>query len=415
MNAISRVFGSTRSGNARTVLALLAMVTFAAVPAYSQDSSVLFEEDFDTGDAGARWELSGDWRIRTNSPCLPNELGYISAPTALVFDYGTTCAYANNRFGYATLIEAIALPITTPAVTLQWSDFVGAELGADFYFVEISTDNGQTWPYTVLKDSADETFWDQESVDLSAFIGQTIRVRFGFQTDPSITALGWYIDDLAVLAAPLAEGVSAVAIKPATVTEGNAGEVTINFPVEIQPANAAAITLEYTTVGGTALPGLDFLASSGPITIPANTTSFQIPIQVRGDTFTEGTENFSVKISNPSANALITLNAGAGTILDDEQLTCLYEENFEAPVGSFQWTTGFPPGARQSRPFLGCGISNRPAPVSPRARWAMSAPTMRWSSTTKAHAPMTPRPACPAMRAWSVAGRSRGWRPSRRS
>lgn len=353
MNAISRAFGPTRSGNARTVLAMLAMVTFAAVPAFSQDSTVLFEEAFDTGDAGARWELSGDWRIRTNSPCLPNELGYTSAPTALVFDYGSTCAYANNRFGYATLIEEIVLPITTPAVTLQWSDFVGAELGADFYFVEVSTDDGQTWPYTVLKDSADETFWDQESVDLSGFIGQTIRIRFGFQTDPSITALGWYIDDVQVLAAPLADGVSAVAIKAATVTEGNSGEVTMNFPVEIQPANAADITLEYTTVGGTALPGLDFLASSGPVTIPANTTSFEIPIQVRGDTFTEGTENFSVKISNPSANALITLNAGAGTILDDEQLTCLYEENFEAPVGSFQWTTGFPPGLPTEPAFLG--------------------------------------------------------------
>src|SRR5690606_12395058 len=104
--------------------------------------------------------------------------------------YGSTCAYANNRFGYATLIQDIVLPITTPAVTLQWKDFVGAELGADFYFVEVSTDGGQTWPHTLLRESSDETFWDQESIDLSSFIGRCIRLRFGFETDASITSHG---------------------------------------------------------------------------------------------------------------------------------------------------------------------------------------------------------------------------------
>jgi len=318
--------------------ALLALFATAA----GAQGTTLYEEEFDAGTQSDRWALTGDWRFRENSPCLPNEVGYQSPFTALVFDYGTSCSYGNSRTGYATMTQDVFLPITNPTVSLEYSDFVGAELGADFYTVELSTDGGQTWPHTLLLDSADESFWDRESIDLSPFIGQSIRVRFCFASDASITGLGWYVDDVEIVAESLPDGVSAVALGDAQIVEGDSGTATLNFPVTIAPANPSPITISFATQSGTAQAGPDFVASSGPLTIPANQTSVNIPVQVRGDTLTEQTENFTVVLSSPSSNAVITLNTGQGTILDNETQVCT-DFPFDLTTSSFAWSTGFPP------------------------------------------------------------------------
>src|SRR5690606_16068820 len=110
---------------------LLALTSLAPRPAGAQDAT-LFSDDFESTPS-ATWNTTGDWRFKENSPCLPNELGYLSETHALAFDFGTTCAYRNNRAGFATLKGDILIPITTPTATLTWWDFVGAELGSDFY------------------------------------------------------------------------------------------------------------------------------------------------------------------------------------------------------------------------------------------------------------------------------------------
>ena len=101
------------------------------------EAQVLLEDNFE---GTAKWALSGDWRFKSESTCLPDVLGYVSPTTAMAFDFGNDCAYRNNREGYATLLDDVHIPITTPTATLVWSDFVGAEDGHDFYFVESSTD-----------------------------------------------------------------------------------------------------------------------------------------------------------------------------------------------------------------------------------------------------------------------------------
>lgn len=329
---------------------LLVLAALACAAPWVHAEQVLFSEDFEGSDLETRWALTGDWRFRTNSPCLGNDVGFASPFNALVFDYGSSCAYANDRFGYATLKQDITLPLSNPNVSLRWNDFVGAETGADFYFVQVSTDGGLTWPYEILRNSVDEKFWDGESADLSPFVGKTIRVRFGFTSDATITGLGWYVDDLAVVAEDLPAGVSAVAITGNSVTETNSGEVDLNFTIQISPANANPITLEHSTVNGTALAGLDFVGSSGPLTIPAGATSYILAIRVRGDAFTEGDETFDVTLSNASPNAVIAAATATGTIIDDEALTCSYEEDFEPKVGTFRWSTGYPSVSPPSDP-----------------------------------------------------------------
>lgn len=310
-------------------------------PMAARADQVLYSEDFEASNPEARWTLTGDWRVRTSSGCLGSDQGFNSPFNALVFDYGSSCSYANNRSGFATLVQPITLPLSKPDVSLRWYDFIGAELGSDFYFIQVSTDNGATWPYEIYRDSVDEKFWDQESVDLSQFVGQTIRIRFGFTSDSTITGPGWYIDDLQVVAEDLPAGVSAVAVTGASVVEGNAGETDLNFTIEVSPVNASPITLERATVNGTAISGLDYVGSSGLVTIPANTSSYTLAVKVRGDAFTEGDETFSLVLTNPSANAVIASGTAIGTIIDDEALTCSYTEDFEPKVGTFRWNTGY--------------------------------------------------------------------------
>ncbi len=322
----------------------MALLVLCLVPgmAAGQEEVQLYGTAFDSDAQQADWVLSGDWRMRNNSACLQPALGYTSPATALVFSSTSECAYRNNRIGFATLEKDIAIPINLPKVSLHWWDYAAAELGADFYFVQISTDGGNTWPHEVFRDSVDELFWDQETVDLTPFIGSSIRIRFGFTTDDTVTNIGWYIDDVHVVGETLPEGVSAVAVNPASITEGNAGTKTLNFTLTIDPVNAEEIVLEHETVGGTAVAGLDFVAASGPIVIPAGASTHQVPVLVLGDAFFEPSESFTLLIGNPPDNARITVDSAQGTILDDDPLSCLYEEGFETPDGTFPWSLGYP-------------------------------------------------------------------------
>jgi len=43
-------------------------------------------------------------------------------------------------------------------------------------------------------------FWHQETFDLNPYVGHTVRIRFHFGSDGSVTYAGWYIDDLTVVA-----------------------------------------------------------------------------------------------------------------------------------------------------------------------------------------------------------------------
>jgi len=319
-----------------------AALIVSATGAAWAETVVLMADDFESGTNLEDWNLSGDWRFKTNSACLPNEVAYRTPTNALVFDYGSECRYRNNRSGYATMTHDVSIPITLPSVTLEWWDFVGAELGADFCFIQVSTDGGATWPYEVYRESKDETFWDQETVDLTSFIGQSIRLRFGFTSDDTITNFGWYIDDVRIVGEALGAGISAVALNDAGIDEGDSGTQSMEFTVSIEPPNASPITLEYATKSGTANAGLDFVATSGPLEIPAGAATATIAVAISGDAFFEATETFTLEIGNCSGNGRITIGAATGTIYDNEQLTTIYLEDFEQPEGTFLWTTGYP-------------------------------------------------------------------------
>src|SRR5262249_32773603 len=102
-----------------------------------------------------------------------------------------------------------------------------------------------------------------------------------------------------------------------SVTEGNTGTTTANFTVRLSAGYAAGVTVDYTTLDGSALAGSDYQAAQGTLVIPKGQTVATIPFLVNGDKLAEYDESFSVQLSNPNG-ALLGSTWSYATILDDE-------------------------------------------------------------------------------------------------
>ncbi len=102
--------------------------------------------------------------------------------------------------------------------TLQFWTWYDIEEHWDYAYVEVSTDQGQTWTilpgthtteanpsgnsfghgYTGVSGGGEWPQWVQETVDLTPYTGQQVLVRFEYITDDAINRPGWLIDDISI-------------------------------------------------------------------------------------------------------------------------------------------------------------------------------------------------------------------------
>jgi hypothetical protein len=110
-----------------------------------------------------------------------------------------------------------------------------------------------------------------------------------------------------------------ITIDDVTVTEGDSGTVDATFTVNLSFASSQTVTVDYTTVAGTASDGKDYVGVTSPLTLTfaPGETSKQITIQVKGDLIDEYDEYFYVNLSNPTVGE-ITDGQGLGTIVDND-------------------------------------------------------------------------------------------------
>ena len=98
--------------------------------------------------------------------------------------------------------------------------------------------------------------------------------------------------------------------------------ISINIKVERSGkiTESEPVTVDYSTINGTALAGQDFIETNGVLTFNPLETSKTITIPIINDTTLEPRENFSVVLSNPTNNADIDPGGGETTvnILDDD-------------------------------------------------------------------------------------------------
>jgi len=88
--------------------------------------------------------------------------------------------------------------------------------------------------------------------------------------------------------------------------------VTLSF------ATAVDASVDFTTIDGSAAAGADYTTSSGTLTIPSGQLSGTITVSVLDDWMIEGSEDFSVILSNPQNAVLRAEDTSNVTIVDDD-------------------------------------------------------------------------------------------------
>ncbi len=158
------------------------------------------------------YELSSDQKTVTIEFQGNETVPLITAPPAS----GERMWLANRaNYSQAQLTRPIDLTSVNQA-TLNYKVFHDIELGYDFAYVAVSTDNGRSWqPLTApnmqgLDPEHDPSFsayadrfytdhsngWVQETIDLTPFAGQEILLHFEYITDEILTHSGIAFDDI---------------------------------------------------------------------------------------------------------------------------------------------------------------------------------------------------------------------------
>jgi immune inhibitor A len=91
-------------------------------------------------------------------------------------------------------------PVSVSAGTdLTFRTWYDIEEGYDYGFGEVSADNGATWDTVKEYTGSDMDHWaDTQTVDLSAFAGKDVLIRFEYMTDGGVALKGWEVTDIAV-------------------------------------------------------------------------------------------------------------------------------------------------------------------------------------------------------------------------
>ncbi|MBI2946587.1 MAG: hypothetical protein HYY23_03010, partial [Verrucomicrobia bacterium] len=113
-----------------------------------------------------------------------------------------------------------------------------------------------------------------------------------------------------------------ISIADSTVTEGNSGTLSADFTVTLSAPSAKIVSVNFTTVEGTATAGRDFQLASDTLTFLPGTTTRTISVPVIGDTDDEPNETFAVVLNRP-VNATLENSRALGTILNDDVLPTL--------------------------------------------------------------------------------------------
>ncbi len=144
-------------------------------------SSILFSDNFDM--STAQWAMTGTWGSTG---------AQYHSPSSSLTD-SPSGSYLDETQTSATTVAPITLP--GGGELTFWHKY-DIENNWDYGYVRVSTD-GASWS-TLATYTGTSTTWSKQTVDLGAFSGQNIYLRFELETDYSVTRDGWYVDDVII-------------------------------------------------------------------------------------------------------------------------------------------------------------------------------------------------------------------------
>jgi len=232
------------------------------------------------------WTATGLWHDVANSGCAAPQNGFNSPVTAFYYGQDASCTYDTGATNSGTLSSPPIGGITaTSTLTFQYLREVESFNGDfDRTRVEIVTGSGNTEVFSLNASNPSTVAWvSSPTISLSAFAGQTIQVRFIFESVDNVSnaQIGWFIDDVVVTGdsqcAPTGNTPPTVTITAppngTTVTEGTA----INFTGTASDAEdgnlTAAISWSSSIDGSLGTGGsVNATLSAGTHTITASVT-----------------------------------------------------------------------------------------------------------------------------------------------
>ena len=163
---------------------------------------LVLNEDFEDGLGG--WTTSGLWHRVDNSTCGPP--GYASATAAVYFGVDGVCNYDTGQQETGELISPLITGLTGTSV-LRYSEFreVEFELAATVDQTQVAVRPMGAADWTELssrnsQDASNATWEAAPELSLAAYAGQSVQVRFLFDSDDEQfnAFTGWMIDDVQV-------------------------------------------------------------------------------------------------------------------------------------------------------------------------------------------------------------------------
>ena len=103
-----------------------------------------------------------------------------------------------------------------------------------------------------------------------------------------------------------------------SMNEGNAGSTVATFTVSLAGSTALPAQVDWSTGGGTATSGTDYVSANGTVSFAPGEASKTFTVQIKGDKTFEADETFDVDLTNPT-DASIDGAQGVGTLRNDDK------------------------------------------------------------------------------------------------
>src|SRR5438093_4604104 len=154
--------------------------------------TVAFSDDMEAGTAS--WDATGLWHQVTEPPqraSSPTHSWWYGQDATGDYDTG------DRNAGTLRMVNSVVLPEIRPRLMFsEWHDTDDFGFDTDVRFVEVEA--GRGW-VTVAQLGFDAMgTWNFNTIDLSAYAGQAVRVGFSFDTTDDVDNdfEGWYVDDV---------------------------------------------------------------------------------------------------------------------------------------------------------------------------------------------------------------------------
>ena len=186
--------GGSTEDFALTVDATCTAPGYSYVPIYFED----FEGGF------GNWTMTGLWNPENEADtCGALVTPFPSSSNDAYYGIDSVCSYNNGvaNTGDLTMVSPVTLPASGLAAVVFWS-YEQTECGGDCTwdnrYVEISADGGGTW--STLGEGDTESIWYQKTFDLAPYAGNSVLVRFRFDTldDVENDYFGWMVDNVSI-------------------------------------------------------------------------------------------------------------------------------------------------------------------------------------------------------------------------